>query len=166
MKIHPLHILPAALLTAVLLSSCNETACPLNNTVMGHFGFYKNQEGGLSKIKVMETLTVTAAGTDSVLINQEYGTDEIKIPLSYTSGTDTIVFSFEKDNSMVTKDTIFITKRSYPYYESPDCPTVIFHNIEHLQSSHRYIDTVLLVNPNLDYNATENFKIVFHTTDY
>lgn len=40
-----------------------------------------------------------------------------------------------------------------------------FHQIKAIRSTHRYIDTVQIVNPNIDYNATENFKIVFYTTE-
>lgn len=145
--------------------SCNEAGCPLNNKVMAQFNFYQMSEEELQPVQLVDTLTVTAVGTDSVLINQEALAKGIQIPLSYARQTDTLSLRYASSKGYVVYDTIMITKESYQHYEAPECPTVTFHNIKNIRSTHRYIDTVQIANPNINYNATENFKIVFYTTD-
>ena len=114
---------------------------------MAQFNFYRMSEGETEAIQLLDTLTVTAVGTDSVLINRDVSAQGIQIPLSYAY------------------DTLIISKESYQQFEAPECPTVTFHQIKAIRSTHRYIDTVQIVNPNIDYNATENFKSVFYTTE-
>lgn len=165
MKTKLLLTLGGAALLCSTFSSCNETACPLNNTVAAQFNFYAMQNGSLEAIQIEDTLTVTAAGTDSILINREKSAPYIRIPLSYTQPVDTIALRYANASGRVVYDTIMITKDSYQQYEAPECPTVTFHNVKAVRSTHRYIDTVQITNPNIDYNATENFKIVFYTTE-
>ena len=50
--------------------SCESTDCPINNVVYSTYGFYAATDEGESKIQVLDTLTVTAAGTHSSLINR------------------------------------------------------------------------------------------------
>lgn len=152
----------AALLCSTFIS-CNETACPLNNTVAAQFNFYQASADDPVPVQLMDTLTVTSVGTDSVLINREVGAQGILIPFSYTRAADTISLRYAGSNGRVVYDTIVVHKDSYQQFEAPECPTVTFHDIKGIQSTHRYIDTVQIVNPNIDYNATENFKIVFYT---
>ena len=154
----------AGLLCSTFIS-CNETAGPLNNTVMAQFNFYRMSEGETEAIQLLDTLTVTAVGTDSVLINRDVSAQGIQIPLSYARPTDTLSLRYANDNGRVVYDTLIISKESYQQFEAPECPTVTFHQIKAIRSTHRYIDTVQIVNPNIDYNATENFKIVFYTTE-
>lgn len=165
MKTRFLLPLGSAILLCSTFFSCNETSCPLNNTVAAQFNFYGTQNGQLAAIQVEDTLTVTAAGTDSILINQEKSVQYFRIPLSYSHPVDTIALRFANASGNVVYDTIMITKDSYQQYEAPECPTVTFHEVKAIRSTHRYIDTVQVTNPNIDYNATENFKIVFYTTE-
>lgn len=165
MKIRLLLTLGSAALLCSTFQSCDETACPLNNTVAAQFNFYGMQDGKLAAVQVEDTLTVTAVGTDSILINREKSAQYIRIPLSYAHPVDTIAFRYANNTGRVVYDTIMITKDSYQQYEAPECPTVMFHTIKAVRSTHRYIDTVQVTNPNIDYNATENFKIVFYTTE-
>lgn len=154
----------AGLLCSTFIS-CNETACPLNNTVTAQFNFYRMSQGESEEVQLLDTLTVTAVGTDSVLVNRDLGASGIQIPLSYSRPADTLSLRFANNNDHVVYDTIIIEKESYRQFEAPECPTVTFHHIKGIRSTHRYIDTVQIVNPNINYNATENFKIVFYTTD-
>ena len=56
----------------VTIISCDSNDCPLNNVVYSTYGFYVNTADGEAKVSVMDTLTVVAAGTDSILINRMY----------------------------------------------------------------------------------------------
>lgn len=157
-----LSIWSAAILCSTFIS-CNETACPLNNTVAAQFNFYQKGKTDYEAARLADTLTVTACGTDSVLINQEVGAQYIKIPLSYSKAADTLSLRFAHSSGRTIFDTIIVNKESYRHYESPECPTVTFHQIKGIRSTHRYIDSVQIIKPNIDYNATENLKILLYT---
>ena len=161
---HFMSVWSAGLLCSAFVS-CNEAGCPLNNTVVAEFNFYQMADGQLQKARLTDTLTVTAVGTDSILINRDLGVSELQIPLSYARPADTLSFRYASNRGTVIYDTIIIQKESYQNFEAPECPTVTFHNIKAIKSTHQYIDTIQIVNPNINYNATENFKIVFYTTE-
>ena len=54
----------------IAVAACESTDCPINNIVYSTYGFYAATDEGESKIQVLDTLTITAAGTDSILINR------------------------------------------------------------------------------------------------
>lgn len=157
-------------LTAVVLALCVPTACesvecPLNNTVYTTYGFYTSADGELTAVRLTDTLTVTAAGTDSVLLNRLYNAAQIELPMSYFSAEDTLSFAFTDAEGSTWFDTVYVSKYNYEHYESPGCPTAMFHYISGVRSTHRAIDTVMVVNPNVNYYASENFKIIFRSAD-
>lgn len=144
--------------------SCDTFDCPLNNTVAATYGFYGAEEdGSWISVKLLDTLTVTAGGTDSVLLNRDYSISSIKLPVSYTGETDTLAFRFSNAEQQVTRDTIWVTKTNYEHYESPSCPSSMFHTITRIRCTRRVIDTVRIANPNIDYNGTENIQILFRS---
>lgn len=152
-----------ALVGSSLFLGCDEVACPLNNTIYATYAFYAQDEGNiLQSVQVLDTLTITAAGTDSILINKETGATQLQLPLSYNGKTDTLIFTFTNAAGIRRQDSVWIHKQSTEYFESPDCPTVMFHKITGLRSTHQVIDSIYTENPNIDYNATENFKIVLY----
>lgn len=116
-------------------------------------------------IVLLDTLTVTAAGTDSILLNREHKAKSMQMPMSYTAQTDTLIMEFINENEVRNVDTIWVSKTNYEHYESPSCPTAMFHKIIAIKSTHTYIDTIIVVNPNVNYNGTENFKIYFHNAN-
>ncbi|MEG1580441.1 MAG: DUF6452 family protein [Bacteroidaceae bacterium] len=156
-----------ALSTAMLLFSltaCNDTDCTLKNTVYATFGIY-NSKTGLS-IKLSDTLTVTAIGTDSILLNKATGIATIDLPMSYAQTTDTLLFHFNMKNGNAT-DTILITHTNEPYFESADCGTAMFHNVNKVewkkqkttQIRSMTLDSITITNKKINYEQTENFKL-------
>lgn len=156
-----------AALTGIAFGSggCDTFDCPLNNTVFATFGFYSQTDGVLSSVRLVDSLTVTAGGSDSILLNRQYNMSSIELPVSYTGETDTLALRFSNAEQQVTRDTIWITKTNHEHYESPSCPSSMFHTITNIRCTRRVVDTVLLVNPNIDYNGNENIQIVFRSTD-
>lgn len=149
-------------IVTVAIISCDSNNCPLNNVVYSTYGFYVNTADGETKVSIMDSLTVLATGTDSILINRMYEMSSIELPVSYTSGTDTLIFRFTNKKNEVREDSVFINKENIPHYESPDCPVSMFHYITGIRSTHTLIENITVVNPNINYNATENFKIYFY----
>lgn len=145
--------------------SCDSNDCPINNVVYSTYGFYTITEDGESKVSVTDTLTITAGGTDSVLINRLQNGSEVELPVSFNAATDTLVFHFTDIDSRTRKDTIWIDKENFPHYESPDCPASIFHHVTAVRWTTLLIDSVSIVNPNINYNVSENFKIYFRNNN-
>lgn len=158
-------LMAAAGMLAITMTGCESVECPLNNTVYTTYGFYVMENGQPTAIRIGDTLTVTAGGTDSVLINRLYNASQMELPMSYFAEVDTLSLRFTDAENLVVFDTIWVSKYNYEHYESPGCPTAMFHYVSGVRSTHRFIDTVTVVNPNVNYYASENFKIIFYSGD-
>ena len=90
----------------IAVAACESTDCPINNIVYSTYGFYAATDEGESKIQVLDTLTITAAGTDSILINRLVRGSEVELPVSYSAATDTLIFHFTDTTSRTRRDTI------------------------------------------------------------
>lgn len=112
---------------------------------------------------MLDTLTITAAGTDSILINRLVRGSEVELPVSYSAATDTLIFHFTDTTSRTRRDTIWIDKENIPHYESPTCPASMFHHVTAVRWTRLLVDSVSIVNPNINYNVSENFKIYFRS---
>jgi hypothetical protein len=146
----------------LFLYSCSSIDCPLNNVVYSRYAFYGIVNGTSTTVKLNDTLTVTAFGTDSVLINKDYGASSLDIPVSYYNPVDTLLFRYSTASG-VAFDTIWVEKNNYEHFESTDCPTAMFHNIIKVNSTHNLIDTVKIENSVIDYEEKTNFQIHFHS---
>ncbi len=155
----------AIIIPAILTVACDSTECPINNVVYSTYGFYTIADGTETPIGILDTLTVTAGGSDSVLINRLTNGNQVELPVSYTAATDTLVFTFVNTEQQERWDTIWIDKENIPHFESPDCPVSFFHNVTAVRHTRMLIDSVSIVNPNINYNVSENFKIYFRNAD-
>ena len=153
-----LFFIPIVCLVFALLVSCGNSECVLTNTSYTVFGFY-NQEG--LAVSMSGTVTVTAAGTDSVLINQESNPSQFQLPLSYTNLVDTFVVKYTE----LMVDSIFVTHENVPHFLSMDCGTGMYHNLQEVRSTNNAIDSIKIVNSEVTYNATENIKIYFTSAE-
>ena len=124
-------------------------------------GFYAIVDGEEQAVQILDTLTITAAGTDSVLINRMTGAQEVELPMSFTAATDTLIMHFTDTLQVKRIDTLWIDKTNTPHFESPTCPATMFHEVIAVRHTYSVIDSVVIVNPNINYNVSQNFKIYF-----
>lgn len=150
------------LATLIGVSACTSIDCPLNNVVYSRFTFYGTTNGKTSTVALEDTLTVTAAGTDSILVNKDYGASTLSLPISYYNPTDVLTFLYASTSGQA-HDTLWIDKTNYEHFESPDCPTAMFHNIQNVRYTRNFIDTIVVENPVINYNENNNFKIYFRS---
>lgn len=139
------------------LGACDQADCPLDNNVTYTCNFYSGGE----KIQLNDILTVTALGTDSVLVNQMQDAAGITLPMSYWNAADTLILTIQGD-AYEMKDTVWVKKTNIPHFESPDCPTKMFHLITETGCTHTFIDSLSLIEPNVNYADVENIQIHFH----
>lgn len=147
-------LLPACLACLLLLAACEAHDCTLYNQVAMYGSFYR----GGAPVTIDDTLTVTACGTDSVLVNRRVKASKLTLPLSYWQDADTLVLSVKGEDYLL-RDTVWIRKTNHVHYESPDCPTKLFHDILGVECTHLFIDTITITRSPVNYDQTENLQI-------
>ncbi len=144
------------------ICSCEGIDCTLNNVVSCYYGFYSSETG--SGVSLLDTLTITAQGTDSILYNRGVNTSTVDVPMSYFNETDTLRFIIYGED-YYSVSTIYVSKENTQHFESPDCPTSMFHLITDVTFDSNIIDSVVVVRPEVDYMQDENIKVYFRTSD-
>jgi len=161
----PLSLLPAVIVVIMLtgLAACSSIDCPLNSLV---YTQYQLMDAAGRVDTLADTLTISTKrtdGNDSVLINRSVRTTEFSLPISYSQPQD--VFFVETIDTLtktVTLDTITVEKVDRPHFESVDCSPSYFHTITAVGTTHNAIDSVVINNPDVDYDTSrKHFNIYF-----
>lgn len=144
--------------------ACEGIDCTLNNVVTLNVGFYRSDDG--SAYTIPDTLTITAEGTDSVLLNRAIRVKSISLPMSYWQEADTLRLHFYNTESSH-EMTMRIEKSNTQHFESPDCPTTMFHEIKGMshEGATGYVDSVVVTNKSIGYGALEHIKVYMHVAD-
>lgn len=136
------------------LAACESYDCTLYNYV-GCYGAF-DREGVAMRID--DTLTITAGKAGPVLLNRSVNTTSLKVPLSYWQDEDTLVFTV-KGEDYIMQDTIWIKKTNQVHYESPDCPTTLFHTIQEIRNTQEFIQSITVIRSSVNYDQTTNLQI-------
>ena len=144
------------LVTIFVVAGCSSIDCPLNNRVYAKYKLAGN-------IKTLaDSLTLSANlgdGNDSVIINKSVNTDSFQLPMSYQRNED--VFFMEIKNATSAQfDTIKVTKTNTPHFEAVDCNPAIFHVVTGVTYTKNRIDTIVINNPNVTYDATKSTFLI------
>ena len=159
-----MRLLPVSAVTlSVVAVSCSSIDCPLNSLV---FTQYQLMTSAGKVDTLADTLTISTKrtdGGDSVLIDKNTGTTEFSLPISYSQPQD--VFYFEMKDTVtkaVAYDTVMVTKEDKLHFESADCSPSYFHKITSVSSTHNVIDSVVIINPDVNYDTSKkHFRIYF-----
>ena len=151
---HIRHTLGAIAVGAAALAACDSIDCTLYNTVSLACSFYSEGQA----VKLTDTLTVSALGTDSILVNSLIGASKLELPLSYSQDADTLVLRIYGEEYDLS-DTLWVEKTNTPHFESPDCPTTMFPQIKSVRHTSTFIDSVTITRNLVDYDQTENIRI-------
>ncbi|MBR6494162.1 MAG: hypothetical protein IKT22_02685, partial [Prevotella sp.] len=103
---------------------------------------------------------------DSVLINQVTNVDSFILPVSYNRPQD--VLYFERINTRVGSliDTVVIEKQDFPHFESIDCNPAYFHVIKRVRHTHLGIDSIVINQENVNYDASKPHLLVYFKNFY
>lgn len=148
------------LASALLYVGCDSVNCPLNSNVAAVYKFYDSS--GKSFV-LADELTVTACGTDSVLMNRLTRANSMSLPLSYYSACDTLLFTLTDADGFSATDTVWIEKQSTPHAEDPSCPIHVWHRINRVRHTSLLIDSIGIVNPTVNFDGSDTFSIYFIT---
>ena len=176
----PVIFISLTLLSAPILNSCEGENCPPNAMAYAKFSMV-NQNGTAiaptvptsiigqmtADVTVYDTLDngqiVERIVEDSLisdtLINRENNMNTFKVPLSYSNQT---VFIIDYDGEE--QDYITIKHNNIPYFMSVDCGTMMFHETTEVTHSNG-IDSIKIINPNIDNYEKENFRIYYTVPD-
>ncbi len=148
-----------AIAVMTLIACDNGYDCYLENTAYNRIGFYSSTDSVTGKYALPETLTVSIMinGTDSILVNHITDADGLQLPMSYTNSCDTVIFSY---NDAIT-DTLYVAHENILYYQSMECGTVMYHKLDSITHTDRFIDSVSIVQQYVKFDPNENVKIYF-----
>ena len=126
-------------LTLIILAACTSIDCPVQNKVYTNYNLYKS-DGSVDTLTV-DTLTIVtkvADGTLDTLLNQSTGITYFEL------------------------DTIRVRKEDLPHFESVDCGMSYFHKLTSVSNTKFILDSVVISNPNVNYDTNiEHFRIYF-----
>lgn len=153
-----------AVISAVVVCACSSIDCPVQNAVYTNYALYKSN-GEVDTLRdTLSVLTLTASGRDTIVFNRGVGLTSFSLPISYVNPCDTFYFGLkpEGENTEWSTDYVLVNKTNTPRFESVDCQVAYFHTITLVETSHTFIDSIVINNPNVDYDTErKHFRIYF-----
>ena len=150
-------------LALVALAACTSIDCPVQNRVYTNYNLYKS-DGSLDTLTV-DTLTIAtmvADGTLDTLLNQDTDVTYFELDISHTQPEDELYLFLADTLGNMYKDTIRIKKEDFPHFESVDCGISYFHKLTSVSCTKHILDSVVINNPNVNYDTKiEHFRIYF-----
>ncbi len=144
-----------SLLSMVYACSEEDDCSMTNNRGMMVCEFYTFEPGTNYVVNdTLDSLTVTAFGTDSVLINRMEAVHSISLPLRYTEDSTKLVFHYTERLT----DTLVVRHTNTPYFVSMDCGYQMQQSITEVSCTYRYLDSLYVSNPETSIDGTENIR--------
>jgi hypothetical protein len=139
------------------VSSCSEeTNCALDGRPTLNCYMYKIVSN-VVKSDTLDSLTVTAFGTDSIIINNQTDVHYILLPLRYT--TDSTIFVLHYSETLL--DTIIVRYTNTAKFISMDCGYQMQQSVTGVSYTEHNLDSIYISNEDANTLETENFKL-FH----
>ncbi len=148
---------------AAIVSSCSEDEdCSMNaRPMMECFLYTIDRENNNTVLKdTLDSLTITAFGTDSIILNNQKRVHGLSLPLRYTADSTVLVFHYSKDPK-IKKDTIVIRQKNTPYFLSMDCGYQMKQSITDRAYSRHNLDSIYIQKAEVISNGTENLKLFY-----
>lgn len=144
-------------LTGIAVSSCaGESDCSTAGRAMLLCTVNKIVDNIAVK-DTLESLTITAIYTDSIILNDEKDVKEVYLPLRYASDSTTLIFHYD----LSTTDTLIFLHTNTPKFISMDCGYEISQDITKLVYTRHNLDSVRVTNTSTNNNGTKNIELFF-----
>lgn len=142
-----------------IVVSCSEEAdCSMAARAMVQCYIYTiDPETNMQKNDTLDSLTVTAWGTDSIIINNQKKVHDISLPLRYTVDSTKLVFRYSKTKV----DTLVIRHTNTPYFLSMDCGYQMKQAITGIRSTRNVLDSIKVLNNEAGIYGRENLKLFY-----
>lgn len=148
---------------ASIVSSCSEEEdCSMNARPMMQCYLYTIDRENNNRVlnDTLDSLTITALETDSIILNNEKRVHGLSLPLRYTADSTVLVFHYSKDPK-IKKDTIIIRQKNTPYFLSMDCGYQMKQSITGREYSRHILDSIYIQSKEANINGTENLKLFY-----
>lgn len=151
------------IVVAAIMISCSSIDCPLYHSV---YTTYSLRKAGTEKVDTLsDTVYVWTTRYDGLdtLVNSLTHFTTFDLPISYTQDVDTFYFFRHDGKAFASLDTVRIYKTNTPHFESVDCAPGYFHELTNITTTHNGIDSIIIRNKSVDYDAKQHFYIYFKT---
>ena len=143
---------------SVVISCSEEADCSMATRAMIQCYFYTlDPETEVVSNDTLDSLTVTAFGTDSIIINNQKKVHDLSLPLRYTADSTVLVFRYSKTLT----DTLVVYQTNTPYFLSMDCGYQMKQSIKDVNYSRHSLDSIRIVNKEAGIYGTENLKLFY-----
>ena len=143
---------------SVVISCSEEADCSMATRAMMQCYFYTlDPETEVVSNDTLDSLTVTAFGTDSIIINNQKKVHDLSLPLRYTADSTVLVFRYSKTLT----DTLVVYQSNTPYFLSMDCGYQMKQSIKDVNYSRHSLDSIRIVNKEAGIYGTENLKLFY-----
>ena len=143
---------------SVVISCSEEADCSMATRAMVQCYFYTlDPETEVVSNDTLDSLTVTAFGTDSIIINNQKKVHDLSLPLRYTADSTVLVFRYSKTLT----DTLVVYQTNTPYFLSMDCGYQMKQSIKDVNYSRHSLDSIRIVNKEAGIYGTENLKLFY-----
>ena len=143
---------------SVVISCSEEADCSMATRAMMQCYFYTlDPETEVVSNDPLDSLTVTAFGTDSIIINNQKKVHDLSLPLRYTADSTVLVFRYSKTLT----DTLVVYQTNTPYFLSMDCGYQMKQSIKDVNYSRHSLDSIRIVNKEAGIYGTENLKLFY-----
>ncbi len=105
----------------------------------------------------LDSLTITAFSTDSIIINNEEDVCALSLPLRYAADSTGLIFHY----SGTKNDTIIVYHTNTPYFLSMDCGYQMKQVITSVSYSRYALDSISITDNEAGINGTENLKLFY-----
>lgn len=153
-------------------SSCSDdNDCSLAGRPMMYCTLYTLDE--ITDLRVNDTLdslTIRALGTDSIILNNEKEVHTLMLPLRYTSDTTVFIFQYDPGRRPNDVDTLYVVQHNTSYFQSMECGYMMKQNIlstryGNTRNSSERIDSLYILNQEANSNEIQNLQIFYRYRD-
>ncbi len=143
---------------SVILSCSQEDDCSLTARPMMECRLYKSPDTLITLQRdTLDSLTITAYGTDSIILNNQKNVTSLSLPLRYTADSTVLIFHYGENR----RDTLVILQTNTPYFLSMDCGYQMKQVINSVRYSRHQLDSLSIINTEAGIYGTENLRLFY-----
>ena len=156
-------------------SSCaDDNDCSLTGRPMMYCTLYTIDPDTKAVLNdTLDSLTITALGTDSIILNNQKNVHTLMLPLRYTSDSTVFIFKYDPKRAPKYVDTVYIVQKNTPYFQSMECGYMMKQNIlgatfgngARTGVQNEKITSIEIKNKEANTNEIQNLQIFYNFID-
>lgn len=133
----------------------------MNSHVYAAYGFYSEADKPATLNGLLTVSATRMDGNDTILINKQANAQRIQLPMSYLNAVDKLMFKIEFEDNTEISDIVSVEKTNDKHFESVECNASYFHTLTAVSSTNRFIDSVRIINENVNLDAIQEHIQIF-----